>query len=68
MADVASKVQKSETELASVGRSYGVHSKKRGEPEVTRAAQDGSMATMAVIHGLMTQMIKHRVFDGVKKM
>jgi hypothetical protein len=65
VADVASKVQKCQGDLAASSRyTVGGSSKGKKESEVQGAAHDAAVVSYSVMHGLMTQLIKHKVFNG----
>lgn len=64
VADVASKVQKCQGDLAASSRYNVGISKGKKESEVQGAAHDAAVVSYSVMHGLMTQLIKHKVFNG----
>lgn len=64
VADVASKVQKSRTDVSASRRFSAAMGKGKEQSEVQGAAHDASVASFSVMHGLMTQLIKHKVFNG----
>jgi len=62
--DLSDKLEQSESQL---GRS-GVISEqqdKKTEDKLTKATKDGCKTTMEVLHGLMSQVIKDRLFNQV---
>jgi COP9 signalosome complex subunit 5 len=65
--DLSEKLEQSESSLGRSGMMLGSldpHEKK-GEDKLTKATKDSCKTTIEVIHGLMTQLIKNRLFNQV---
>jgi COP9 signalosome complex subunit 5 len=62
--DLSDKLEQSESSLGRSGIIIGgdPHEKK-GEDKLSKATKDSCKTTIEVIHGLMTQIIKNRLFN-----
>ncbi|KAK7489063.1 hypothetical protein BaRGS_00019724 [Batillaria attramentaria] len=64
--DLADKLEQSEGQLGRGGFMLGMDTQeKKSEDKLAKAAKDGCKTTMEVIHGLMSQVIKDRLFNQV---
>ncbi|KAG8260243.1 COP9 signalosome complex subunit 5 [Homalodisca vitripennis] len=68
--DLSDKLEQSEAALGRGGLivGLGVHesSEKRTEDKLLKATKDSCKTTIEIIHGLMAQMIKDRLFNHIK--
>jgi COP9 signalosome complex subunit 5 len=65
--DLSEKLEQSESSLGRSGMILGTldpHERK-GEDKLSKATKDSSKTTIEAIHGLMTQIIKNRLFNQV---
>ncbi len=66
--DLSEKLEQSENSLGRssmmLGTGMDSHEKK-GEDKLSKATKDSCKTTIEVIHGLMTQIIKNRLFNQV---
>ncbi|XP_013190041.1 COP9 signalosome complex subunit 5 [Amyelois transitella] len=62
--DLSDKLEQSEVSLGRGGFVTDSH-EKRTEDKLMKATKDACKTTIEVIHGLMAQMIKDRLFNGV---
>ncbi|XP_069126985.1 COP9 signalosome complex subunit 5 [Argopecten irradians] len=64
--DLADKLEQSEVQLGRGGFMLGMDShEKKSEDKLMKATKDGCKPTMESIHGLMSQVIKDRLFNRV---
>ncbi|KAL5016332.1 hypothetical protein ScPMuIL_005921 [Solemya velum] len=64
--DLADKLEQSEVQLGRGGFMLGMDShEKKSEDKLVKATKDGCKTTIEVIHGLMSQVIKDRLFNQV---
>lgn len=64
--DLADKLEQSEAQLGRGGFMLGIDSQeKKSEDKLTKATKDGCKNTIEAIHGLMSQIIKDRLFNQV---
>ncbi|XP_022249944.1 COP9 signalosome complex subunit 5-like [Limulus polyphemus] len=65
--DLSDKLEQSDTQLGRGGFMLGIDPhEKRTEDKLTKATKDCCKTTIEVIHGLMSQVIKDRLFNQVK--
>ena len=65
--DLSEKLEQSESSLGRSGMMLGTldpHERK-GEDKLSKATKDSCKTTIEAIHGLMTQIIKNRLFNQV---
>lgn len=73
ISDVAEKLDKCEIQasraagFAAQNLAQASGDGKKEEALITKVAHDGCKAAISVLHGLTTQLIKHRVFDAAAK-
>ncbi|XP_022917994.1 COP9 signalosome complex subunit 5 [Onthophagus taurus] len=67
MVDLSEKLEQSETALGRGGFMVGGPDphEKRTEDKLMKATKDSCKTTIEIIHGLMAQMIKDRLFNGI---
>lgn len=67
--DLSDKLEQSEVALGRGGFVLGVNDMhdRRGEDKLVKATRDSCKTTIEVIHGLMAQIIKDRLFNQVGK-
>lgn len=64
--DLSEKLEQSENSLGRSGIMLGADPlEKKGEDKLSKATKDSCKTTIEVIHGLMTQIIKNRLFNQV---
>lgn len=64
--DLSDKLEQSEAQLGRGGFILGMDShEKKSEDKLVKATKDGCKTTMESIHGLMSQVIKDRLFNQV---
>ncbi|XP_052777083.1 COP9 signalosome complex subunit 5-like [Mya arenaria] len=64
--DLADKLEQSEAQLGRGGFMLGMEtSEKKSEDKLAKSTKDGCKTTMEAIHGLMSQVIKDRLFNQV---
>ncbi|KAL8577105.1 COP9 signalosome complex subunit 5 [Nucella lapillus] len=64
--DLAQKLEQSESQLGRGGFMLGMDSQdKKTEDKLSKATKDGCKTTIEAIHGLMSQVIKDRLFNQV---
>lgn len=67
ISDLSDKLEQSETTLGRGAFMLGMDPhEKKGEDKLSKATKDSCKTTMEVIHGLMAQMIKDRLFNQVQ--
>lgn len=67
--DLSDKLEQSEAALGRGGLIVGLggnESEKRTEDKLLKATKDSCKTTIEIIHGLMAQMIKDRLFNHIK--
>ncbi|CAL1280642.1 unnamed protein product [Larinioides sclopetarius] len=66
--DLSDKLEQSETQLGRCGFVLGMDPhEKKSEDKLAKATKDSCKITIEVIHGLMSQIIKDRLFNQVNK-
>ncbi|GIX84852.1 COP9 signalosome complex subunit 5, partial [Caerostris extrusa] len=66
--DLADKLEQSESQLSRCGFVLGIDPhEKKSEDKLAKATKDSCKITIEVIHGLMSQIIKDRLFNLVNK-
>nr|QBH74039.1 jun activation domain binding protein [Isotomurus palustris] len=64
--DLSDKLEQSENSLGRSGIIIGTDPhEKKGEDKLSKATKDSCKTTIEVIHGLMTQIIKNRLFNQI---
>ncbi|KAI8787215.1 COP9 signalosome complex subunit 5 [Biomphalaria glabrata] len=63
--DLSDKLEQSESQLGRGGLIGTDAQDKKTEDKLTKATKDGCKTTMEVLHGLMSQVIKDRLFNKV---
>ncbi|XP_014665533.1 PREDICTED: COP9 signalosome complex subunit 5-like [Priapulus caudatus] len=64
--DLADKLEQAETQLGRGGFVMGIDShEKKSEDKLSKATKDSGKTTLEAIHGLMTQVLKDRLFNQV---
>ncbi|XP_059175731.1 COP9 signalosome complex subunit 5-like [Physella acuta] len=63
--DLSDKLEQSESQLGRGGLIGTDAQDKKTEDKLTKATKDGCKTTMEVLHGLMSQVIKDRLFNQV---
>jgi len=65
--DLSEKLEQSEASLGRGGMLIGSPDplEKKGEDKLSKATKDSSKTTIEAIHGLMTQIVKNRLFNNV---
>ncbi len=63
--DLSSKLDGVESSLSHGGRLAYFSGKKKEESQLTKIARDSTKITLEQVQGLMTQVIKNALFNGV---
>lgn len=63
--DLSEKLEQSESQVGLFIMSGDVH-EKRVEDKLSKATKDSNKTTIEILHGLMAQTIKDKLFNNVK--
>ncbi|XP_033115022.1 COP9 signalosome complex subunit 5 [Anneissia japonica] len=64
--DLSEKLEQAEAQLSRGNFMLGIDQDKKAEDKLGKAAKDGCKTTIEAIHGLMSQVIKNRLFNQLQ--